>query len=67
MSDLLTTFKIEILVNQEKMSKDLHELQEFKKDNGFAVNKNKELIDSFDYKLEKYRLSLQEKMDQFDP
>lgn len=35
MSDLLMTFKIEMLVNQEKLAKDLQQLAEFRKTNEF--------------------------------
>ena len=52
MSDLLTSFKIEIVVNQEKILKDLMTLKEHKKSNLFDIEKTRDLIDNFDLKLE---------------
>eukprot|EP00347_Sterkiella_histriomuscorum_P015104 403358306 len=67
MADLLTSFKIEILVNQEKILKDLLTLQEHKKSSVHDIGKTRDLIDSFDLKLEQYKNELTSKMEAFNP
>ncbi|CDW80189.1 UNKNOWN [Stylonychia lemnae] len=67
MGDLITSFKIEVYVNQETILKDLLNLQEQKKTNSFDVEKNRQLLEKFDLKLEQYKSELTNKMESFNP
>lgn len=65
--ELIQNFKYELLIEQDKILRNIEAVQREKVDAVFKIDKTNEVLQVFDTKLEEYRQSLAMKMEAFDP